>query len=149
MRVTAIYSLLLLGLFTLVDFAVSQEADHVVHKVSRILQSHNNASGNFHYAYKVITDKREVFVSQSFASLIEEGRPIQIYHSAVLGVVNRVCYGNQCETYSLRWFTGLAIPILAIALVIFDRKFKILPDTIVGIMLVVATANIIGLYFLR
>jgi hypothetical protein len=123
------YILAFLSVIVILDFSFSEEESREILSVVRERQSHNNASGNHHYTYRIRTDKKSFYVSQELATMVGIGKPILMGISPIFREVNYVEYNSERETYSLRWFSGLIVPILAV-ITVFLNVWKLFRNDI-------------------
>ena len=106
----------LLAFMMVLDFFVDKEVDCTVTSVKRIVQSHNNASGNIHFTYLIATDEVEFYSSSKFARSISAREKVKLRISLIFGEINQATVRNLSETYSLRWATGIGLPFVCIVI---------------------------------
>ena len=72
------------ALVIIADFIVpGRIVQNEILQVKKERQQHYNASGNAHYAYKVITDERQFWVEEDFAESVQGGEKIEYSVSRV------------------------------------------------------------------
>ncbi|WP_299222801.1 hypothetical protein [uncultured Aquimarina sp.] len=118
---------ILFAIIILLDFSFPGTAyDEKVTKVSKKRQTYYNAGGNSHKSYKLSTENREFDISKEFADNIKKDDIVKTKVSFIFTEVNS--YENPItkkkQTYSLRMFTGLILPILLIIILGLGYKFK-------------------------
>jgi hypothetical protein len=86
--------------------------------VNTTQQNYRNGAGNSHLSYSIITEKSRFSISKELKDITEINDPLEVYRSILikeLNAVKQVKSGFK-EIYSLRWFSGMVIPLIAIIL---------------------------------
>ncbi|TCI90023.1 hypothetical protein [Tenacibaculum sp. M341] len=122
--------LIIIALVILFDFLVPGKTYHEeIVGISQQKQQYYNAARNSHNTYKVSTENRNFHVSKQFALKAKKSDQIIYKTSKLFNEVNnyKLTELNYKETYSLRFLTGLIIPIISlIALYFFkDRNHTV------------------------
>ncbi len=144
------YICILLAVIILVDFAISKTT--VIERITskQILnQSYNNAGGNSHLSFSIVTENNHFNCSESFFNILEDETLININRSLIFNKVNsyKNTNTNQKETYSLRYTTGLFIPIIVLILLILSLAKPNISDILKFITKVVIVADLAYLIF--
>lgn len=118
-------------------------------KIHRTYQSHNNASKNYHVSIELETTEGRISCSEEMIQDIQIGDELVIKRSPIFKQVGRaeLPRTNQTEIDSLRWFTGLTIPILYLipAISLLFRKRDV--ETLMFVLSVALMADLIFLLF--
>lgn len=114
---------IILPMIIIVDFALPGTAYSlpVQNKKARH-QSYYNAGGNSHTSYGIQTTKHSFVVSESFNKKVDEQSIIDYTVSPIFKEVNRyqIKGDSDSEIYSLRWFTGLLLPLFALGVFVYN-----------------------------
>jgi len=138
------------ALIMLVDFALPGKVyvSEVTH-VTKTRRQYYNAAGNYHYSYRVFTKAHSFPVSAEFAETLKEPSQITYTVSILFKEINR--YGSPGvkpgNTYSLRWFSGLVLPVVAIAVMGIARTRRKRTGTLIFSIQVFLIANTIFLVY--
>lgn len=119
--------LVLIALVIIVDFVLPGTAYSLpVQNKKAQHQSYYNAGGNSHTSYSVHTEEHSFVVSESFNRKVDEQAIIDYTVSPIFKEVNRyqIKDSDDSEIYSLRWFTGLLLPLFALGLFAYNIRFK-------------------------
>ena len=135
--------LILLSMTMLLDFFIDERIETRVAEVKRTVQSHNNASGNSHFTYIIITEEIEFYTAASFARLVSPDDLVEIDLSILFREVNRVSYGTTSETYSLRWASGLFIPLICFVITVMSFQFPKRSSLVVLIAALAILGNLV------
>jgi hypothetical protein len=103
----------------IIDFSIpTTPSTDTVLNVKTTQQNYYNAGNNMHFSYSIVTEKGSFSVSESFTDLLQTGESIKIYRSIILNEVNalEITRNGFKEIYSLRWFTGMVIPLIVLIL---------------------------------
>ena len=82
-------------------------------------------------------------ISKEFRNKITEGDTIIIKKSKIFNEVNSYTFDNFSETFSLRLFSGLILPLLVIIIITTEKKFKLKNNTLSLIFKIMMIGNII------
>lgn len=143
----------LAALMVLMDFAIPGKVaeDHIV-RIQRQVQKHNNAARGFHYSHRLVTQHRAFSVSKKVAKRAEAGAPIVYSVSRVFDEVNwcRIPYTDARSYYSLRWLSGVLLPLLTLAVMFFEPRYKGAMEMgiVVFVLKVLLLADVLFLLFL-
>lgn len=124
MRIKQIISsvFMLLAFLIVADFGLPG-TNHVVAvtDIEAKVEGHNNASGNSHYSYQVHTREHSFYASEDFAENLKDGDSIEYHTSLLFQEVNRHRFVKEGGhyIYSLRWYSGLIIPLAVLAVLLF------------------------------
>ncbi len=113
--------LIVVALIIIVDFSFPTTPMAVtVVDVKTTQQQYYNAGGNMHFSYSIITEDSSFSVSETFAREVQKKDTINVYRSIILNEVNAIksTETDLQEIYSLRWFTGMIIPLVLLLLCI-------------------------------
>ncbi|WP_375238531.1 hypothetical protein [Aurantibacter sp.] len=144
------YICIAISLLILVDFIVSKQTitETIVSEKTKH-QSYYNAGGNSHVSYSVITANESFNCSQSFFETLESQKLININKSLIFNRVNS--YQNittkQKETYSLRYTTGLFVPLAVLLLLILSLTKPNISDILKFVTKLAIVADLIYLLF--
>lgn len=110
-------------------------------------QQYNNAAGNYHYSYKVVTREHQFSVGEDFAGLIKGHEKIEYSVSRLFKEANwfRLFSSEKKAFYSLRIMTGLVVPLLSIISVIVAYSYKKSIGILVLVLQVLLIADFIFL----
>ncbi|MEY8848556.1 hypothetical protein AB9K26_07060 [Psychroserpens sp. XS_ASV72] len=143
------YSLtVFLALLILTDFAFPGKIiNDRIRNVDSDVQQYYNAAKNYHYTYKVITSEHEFMVTEDFAELELTNKKIEYSVSRIFKDVNwyRLPPSESKSFYSLRIYSGLVLPLLAIIAIFIVYRFK---KDIVMVVLILQILLIADLIFL-
>lgn len=138
----------IVAMVIIIDFAWSGRIinDEIV-KLQKQLQQHNNASGNYHYSYKVITNEHQFWIDEDFAKLVEDQEKIEYSVSPIFEEVNwySSLSSQNKSTYSLRILSGLVIPLLTIIAIVVCYRSRFNIGMLVFLLQVLLIANLIYL----
>ena len=117
----------LLALVIIVDFAFPGEriTDDII-RVEREFQSHNNASRNYHYSYRLIANEHQFQLSEEFSTQEWKGEKVEYSVSRIFQEVNwyRLLPSGEKSYYSMRIGLGLVLPLLALASIFLTYRLK-------------------------
>ncbi|MEM9829209.1 MAG: hypothetical protein AAF944_01150 [Bacteroidota bacterium] len=118
---------ILLALVIVLDFSLPgiTYTDKVI-DIRKELQRYYNAGGNYHYSYRVFTTKHRFSVSEEFAQIVQENQEVQYQVSFLFEEVNsyRLTTSSDKNIYSLRFLSGLVIPLLTIIASVLGYKYR-------------------------
>ncbi|MEM7514208.1 MAG: hypothetical protein AAF388_25005, partial [Bacteroidota bacterium] len=100
----------LVALIVISDFAwPGRRRSTEIIRVEREYQSHNNASRNYHYSYRLITNEHEFQVSEEFSKLEWKGQKVEYSVSRIFKEINwyRLLPSGDKSYYSMRIGLGL------------------------------------------
>ncbi len=136
------------ALVIIVDFILPGSIinDEIIN-VKRERQQHYNASGNYHYSYKLITSEHQFSVAEDFVELIQDEEKIEYSVSRIFKEVNwyKLLSSENRAVYSLRIISGLVLPLLAIISILMSYLFKKNIGTLVLVLQVCLIADLIFL----
>lgn len=118
---------ILMASVIILDFALPGKAHYeVVTNITKERQQYYNAAKNYHYSFKLITTNHSFYVSKSFANQSQTNQKIAFTISPIFKQVNQYHLIKQTKKhiYSLRYATGLFLPILIILVMIFSYRYK-------------------------
>jgi hypothetical protein len=137
---------IIIAVLLLADFTVSKTeiTERVITKKTQH-QSYNNAGGNSHVSFRLITESKQFNCSASFFENLEKKSVIKIKESLLFNKVNSVLNvtTNQKETYSLRYTTGLGIPLIVLLLLILSLVKTKIPNILIFVTKVVIIADLV------
>lgn len=89
-------------------------------------QNYRNAGGNSHHSYQIHTDQLSFYASEDFAESLTESDSIKLHTSLLFHEVNRHAHLNngKSHVYSLRWFSGLIIPLAVLVVLLMGLRNK-------------------------
>lgn len=141
---------ILLSSFVLVDFFVPTEVirQQVVY-VEKEKQNYNNAAGNFHYTYKVVTLNESFFVPEEIGRALTQNDEIEFSKSLFFKEVKwcRTVGSSQKSRPSIRFFVGVAIPLLTIAVMVGALKFNLKNETVIFVVQVALVGVLVFLCY--
>lgn len=139
---------ILAALVIIVDFVFPGKVitDEIIN-VKKEQQQYYNAARNYHYSYKLITSEYQFPVTEEFAELIQDEEKIQFSVSRIFKEVNwyRLLSSDNRDTYSLRIFSGLVLPLLTIISILVDYLYKKNLDILVFVLQVLLIGDLIFL----
>jgi len=145
--------LLILAVISLIitlDFSLPGKA----HKESIIdintkHQSYNNGARNSHVSYTVKTKNNALNTSKDFAQNISKGEVVHFTKSLIFGKINRVHNLDKSisEVYSLRWFSGLILPLLVLLILGLHFILKKQNEFLLIICTVGTIGNLVYLFY--
>lgn len=108
-----------------IDFLLpGTEITSKVSTIKQVKQNYYNAGGNSHFSYTVKTENENFIISKEFRNKITQGDTILIKKSMIFNEVNSYTFNNFSETFSLRLFSGLILPLIVILIITLLKKFK-------------------------
>ena len=118
-----------------------------ISEVRKQRQTYYNAARNFHYSYKVITNKHEFYVTEDFAKLEPSGKTIEYSVSFLFEEVNwyKLEASPQKSYYSLRLVSGLVLPVMFLLSILLALRYKRKIGTLVFVLHLLMLANLIFL----
>ncbi|RMB57572.1 hypothetical protein EAX61_10645 [Dokdonia sinensis] len=136
----------LLAVATLIDFDFdSGTFTEQIEGSDQKRQRYYNAGGNSHKTFKVYTNSFSIPVTKVFYKTIQEGDQVVVSKSLLFEEINKVenVRTTVSETHSMRYFSGLAIPILMLIVAGLAFKFKNKYETLIFVVCVLTIANFI------
>jgi len=117
----------LLSLVLLVDYLLPGNAiqgEVVAIKSER--QDYNNAGGNSHLSYTLVTQKHQFSVEEEFARNIEKHKKVEYYVSYIFKEINsyKKIPSENISSYSLRTYSGCIVPLLTLVVLIFATFYR-------------------------
>ena len=148
LRLTAYTISILIALVIIADFALPGKI--ITDKIANIqksLEEYYNAGGNYHYSYKISTDKHEFSVTEEFAVLVKENEEIEYSVSQIFKKVNWYKQPNSDDKsfYSLRIASGLVLPLLVILSIFIAYRYKKKMNTLLFVLQILLIADLIFL----
>ena len=137
---------LAIPVFIVLDFVLPGNSQ-TMQLVSKIVdtQSHNNASGNVHYSYQIGTVDGAYYVEENLFKNTKEGEEIVIKKSLLFDEANRIQLVGLEKAggiHSLRWFSGLVLPLSIILTLLFLIIKKKQEPILTVILLVIGFADL-------
>ncbi|EAZ95216.1 hypothetical protein FBBAL38_09514 [Flavobacteria bacterium BAL38] len=134
----------LLALIFVIDFLLpGTEITGKAISIKQVRQNYYNAGGNSHFSYTLKCENEIFLISKEFRNKITEGDTIIIKKSKIFNEVNSYTFDNFSETFSLRLFSGLILPLLVIIIITTEKKFKLKNNTLSLIFKIMMIGNII------
>lgn len=142
----------LLSLIILFDYlGTGNIVNSEVVSVKRDLQRHYNASGNFHYSYRLVTLDHTFPIDKSAYRSLKLGDSIEYSISPIFKKINwyRPFQFERKMVYSLRWMSALLLPVLMLISMLLEYllKSKIEIGLLVFILQVVLLTDLVFLVF--
>ena len=138
----------ILSIVFIVDFLFpGKEITSTVSSIKPVRQSYYNAGGNSHLTYTLKTEDAQFIISKEFAKKIKQGDSITIKESVVFNEVNSYRFNDFSETYSLRLFSGLILPLLIILIIVAQTKFHLKISTLSLIFKIILVGNLVYVIF--
>ena len=138
----------LISLVTILDFILIKGpiTENVI-TVSTTVESHNNASKNFHLSFKIRTQNHHFSVSENIANSVEKGDELSLIITPLFNEVNNVemTLSGDSEIHSLRLISGLILPLLILSILAFGYKYGSQWRNVVFVFEVLAFANFVYL----
>lgn len=121
----------------------------VISEVLKERQQYYNAAQNYHYSYKVITSEHTFLIEESFGQLELVDQQIEYSVSRIFKEVNwyKLLSSKSKSVYSLRWFSGLILPLLALISIIAMLRFNKKIGNLVFVLEILVVADLIFLVF--
>lgn len=140
---------MVLGAVLILDFVLpGKPITEEVVAIKKDRQQYYNAAQNSHYSYRIITETRAFPISENFAGEIAKGEQIIYSISYLFAEVNT--YGKaagKSQIYSLRWFTGLVIPLFAMLVFFLRYRSKTKYGTLAFVMQMLVIGDLIFVIF--
>ncbi|WP_343764503.1 hypothetical protein [Gangjinia marincola] len=133
-------------LLILVDFTLpGKEYTEGVLEKERKMQRYYNAAQNVHYSHHLITKNFILFSSEDLANIVNKGDMLLLKESRLFKEINRVTHipSATSEIYSLRYVSGLVIPLLAILVFMTSLIFPTRYVMLSFVLIVLSTGNLI------
>ncbi|MFY0688527.1 MAG: hypothetical protein JXQ90_15230 [Cyclobacteriaceae bacterium] len=131
----------IIAMIILLDSFVSKEIEETITYLGRKMESHNNASRNFHFSYEVKTTDRQFFVSGDLYNQLKVDSKVTLGISPFFQEVNK-CNGRRPL---LRLLSGVILPLLMLITGWIAMKFKNKVSTLVFVLEVMILADFIAL----
>jgi len=138
----------MIALLILVDFLMpgNIRIDDII-EIKRQRQQYYNAARNSHNSYKLITQNHRFHVAREFALSARGHHKVRYSVSPIFQEVNG--YGlppsKRRSTYSLRWASGLIIPLAALMALVFSYRSKVKIGIVLFVMKALLLADLIFL----
>ena len=117
---------LLLAFIFIIDFSLpGKEITTKVNSIETNRQHYYNAGGNSHLTYTLKTNESQFIISKEFAKKVKSSDLISVKKSVLFNEINSCRFNNFSETYSLRLFSGLILPLLVILIIVAQTKFNL------------------------
>lgn len=144
-----LYSLFIItSLIILADFMIGGRVvvDEII-GVKKERQQYYNAARNDHYTYRISTRKHSFFVTADFAKKILDKEKVEYTVSRIFSKVNRykLLNSENSEMSSLRFLSGLFIPLLVIMVLGIAFKYKKKMSVLVFVIQVLLIVDLIFL----
>lgn len=141
------FLLIAISLTTIFDFSIDSQIKHSNNfKINKVKQKYYNASQNYHFTYEIVTSTDTFNVTEEFAKSISNTNDIYYGISKIYNEVNWYSSDlNKKSTYSLRYFSGLIIPLIFIIYFILSLVFKFDNFALNNIFIILVIGNVIYL----
>lgn len=136
----------LLSVVTLLDFDFdSGTFTEQIESFDQTRQRYYNAGGNSHKTFNIYTKSYEIQVTKGFYSTLQEGDLISVSQSLLFNEINKVWNprNTMSETHSIRYFSGLVIPIVMLIVTGLAFKFRGKYETLIFVVCILTVANFI------
>ena len=137
-----------IALVIMVDFIVpGTTINEDIIEIKKERQQYYNAAGNYHYSYKIITNKHQFSVEEAFAQSAKGQTKIEYSLSRIFNEVNSYSLpsAKNKSFYSLRIISGLALPILALFSILMMLRYEKKIGILVFVLQVLLIADLIFL----
>ena len=135
-----------IALLMLSDFILPGKVftDEII-QVEKKKQQYYNAARNYHYSYKVNTNKHRFSVSENFARLVQNNQKIKYSVSRIFKEINRygLLISENSTIYSFRIISGLIIPLMVIIAIGISYKYKHKMSTLIFVLQITLIGNLI------
>lgn len=148
LRLTVYVISILIALVIIADFALPGKViTDKIAKIQKSLEEYYNAGGNYHYSYKISTNKHEFSVTEEFAVLVKENEEIEYSVSQIFKKVNwyKQPSSDDKSFYSLRIASGLILPLLVILSIFIAYRYKKKINTLLFVLQILLIADLIFL----
>lgn len=138
----------IIAIIVIIDFSFTgQTVTETALSSKAKLERYYNAGGNSHTSHSIHTKSYDFYASEDFQYEVKENDSLQLKTSLLFNEINSATLlkSNTTETYSLRLYSGLIIPLLF--LIAFGIYLKF-PDKITIITFVLAVLNLGNLVYL-
>lgn len=136
----------LMAVVTLIDFDFdSGTFTEQIESSDQKKQRYYNAGGNSHKTFKVYTKSFTIPVTENFYRTIQDNDEITVSRSLFFNEINKVWSprNKMGETHSMRYFSGLAIPILMLIVAGLAYKFRDKYEVLIFVVCILTIANFI------
>lgn len=136
---------ILISLLIITDYVLpgTEFVDTVV-AIKKERQQYYNAAGNSHFSYKLVTNKHDFLVSESFARTIKEHQEIRYTTSKLFSKVNSYSsFTSKSTLHSLRLFSGLIFPLIAVFIMGIAYRFNKKWDILIFVTFVALIVNLV------
>ena len=138
----------ILAVVFIVDFLLpAKDITTEVIAIKPVRQHYYNAGGNSHLTYTLKTKESQFIISKEFAKKIKQADSVTIKESILFNEVNSCTFNGFSETYSLRLFSGLILPLLVILIIIAQTKFHLKISALSLIFKIMLVGNLVYVLF--
>jgi hypothetical protein len=139
---------LLLAFIFIIDFSLpGKEITTKVNSIETNRQHYYNAGGNSHLTYTLKTNESQFIISKEFAKKVKSSDLISVKKSVLFNEINSCRFNNFSETYSLRLFSGLILPLLVILIIVAQTKFNLKISALSLIFKILLIGNLVYVLF--
>ena len=146
LKVVLIFVCCLLAVVTLIDFDFDKrEFTEEIENTDWQKQRYYNAGGNSHKTFKAYTENYSILVTEDFYRALQENDKIIVSQSLLFNEINKVSNPRitMSETHSIRYFSGLAIPILMLIVAGLAYKFRNKYEVLIFVVCLITVTNFI------
>lgn len=138
------YFFILSSILFLLDFFFSKEiTTEKIENITPKRELYYNAGGNSHLSYELKTNENHFTISKEFQSFSKINDSIAIHKSLLFNEINQYKLTNSEveEIYSLRYFSGLVLPLIYFLLFLLKLKSNIKIDALLMIFQIILLFN--------
>ena len=138
----------IIAVIAIIDFSFTgQTVTETALSSKAKFERYYNAGGNSHTSHSIHTKNYDFYASENFQYEVKEHDTLQLKTSLLFNEVNSatIVKSNIKETYSLRLYSGLIIPLLLLIAIGINYKF---PNKITIVTFVLAVLNVGNLVYL-
>lgn len=141
------FILLAIALIITLDFLLPGNSHHEkITRVSQHYERYYNAGNNQHYSYKLQTKSRKFYISESFSKQASKNDSINYKTSLIFNQVNSFyTNSNTSSTYSLRYVSGLFVPLFTVLIVLLSYFSKKNMDILLFVTTMLLFADLVFL----
>jgi hypothetical protein len=138
----------IIAIVTIIDFSFTgQTITETALSSKAKFERYYNAGGNSHTSHSIHTKSYDFYATEDFQYEVKDHDTLQLKTSLLFNEINSATHlkSNTTETYSLRLYSGLIIPLLFLIAIGVYYKF---PYKIAIVTFVLAVLNIGNLVYL-
>ncbi len=138
----------IIAIITIIDFSFTgQTITEPALSSKAKLERYHNASGNSHTSHSIHTKNYDFYASEEFQHEIKDNDALQLKTSLVFNEVNSttIIKSNIKETYSLRIYSGLILPLILLIVIGFRYQFEDRYAIFTYVLILLNVANFIYL----